>query len=148
GGIQMQVRGNSTLLGGCDPLYVVDGIIYSNASIPSGRGFANAAANVEQEADAVNRIADLNPADIESIEVLKGAAASSIYGSKAENGVVVIPTKRGQAGAPRVNLTQRIGISAPRKLLDPLLWTREEALADSRWGAAAAPYSGDRESVY
>ncbi len=148
GGIQMQVRGNSTLLGGFDPLYVVDGIIYSNASIPSGRGFANAAASVEQEADAVNRIADLNPADIESIEVLKGAAASSIYGSKASNGVVVITTKRGQAGAPRVNLTQRIGISAPLKLLDTRVWTREEALADSRWGAAAAPYFGDRESVY
>src|SRR5690606_22758625 len=90
GGIQMQVRGNATLLGGFDPLYVVDGVIYSNASIPSGRGYANAAADVRNEADAVNRIADLNPADIESIEVLKGAAASSIYGSKASNGVVVI----------------------------------------------------------
>lgn len=146
GGIQMQVRGNATLLGGFDPLYVVDGIIYSNASIPSGRGFANAAASVEMEADAVNRIADLNPADIESIEVLKGAAASSIYGSKASNGVVVITTKRGQAGAPRVNLTQRVGIAAPLKLLDTREWTRDEAVA--RYGAEAADYFGGRESVY
>jgi TonB-dependent starch-binding outer membrane protein SusC len=44
GGIQMQIRGNNTMLGGFDPLYVVDGVIYSNASIPSGRGLANAAA--------------------------------------------------------------------------------------------------------
>ncbi len=151
GGIQMQVRGNSTLLGGFDPLYVVDGIIYSNASIPSGRGFANAAASVEQEADAVNRIADLNPADIESIEVLKGAAASSIYGSKASNGVVVITTKRGQAGAPRVNLTQRIGIAAPLKLLDTRQWTRDAATAapaDGGYGPAAADYFGDRDVVH
>jgi len=148
GGIQMQVRGNSTLLGGFDPLYVVDGIIYSNASIPSGRGYANDAANVEMEADAVNRIADLNPADIASIEVLKGAAASSIYGSKASNGVVVITTKRGQPGAPQVNLTQRIGYSAPLKLLDTRVWSREAAIADSRYGDVAAEYFGDRDRVY
>lgn len=71
GGIQMQIRGNNTILGAYDPLFVVDGVIYSNESIPSGRGFANAAASVSMEADAVNRIADLNPADIESIEILK-----------------------------------------------------------------------------
>ncbi|MHB1167723.1 MAG: SusC/RagA family TonB-linked outer membrane protein [Longimicrobiales bacterium] len=146
GGIQMQVRGNSTLLGGFDPLYVVDGIIYSNASIPSGRGYANAAASVEQEADAVNRIADLNPADIASIEVLKGAAASSIYGSKASNGVVVITTKRGQPGAPSVNLTQRIGYSAPLKLLDTRVWTRDAAIA--AYGDGAADYFNGQESIY
>src|SRR5690606_17925829 len=67
GGIQMQIRGNATILGGFDPLYVVDGVIYSNASIPSGRGMATAAAVPNTEADAVNRIADLNPADIASI---------------------------------------------------------------------------------
>src|SRR5690606_5372838 len=77
GGIQMQVRGNSTILGSHDPLFVVDGVIYSNASIPSGRGLANAAASATMEADPVNRIADLNPNDIASIEVLKGAAATA-----------------------------------------------------------------------
>lgn len=151
GGIQMQVRGNATLLGGFDPLYVVDGVIYSNASIPSGRGYANAAADVRNEADAVNRIADLNPADIESIEVLKGAAASSIYGSKASNGVVVITTKRGQVGAPRVNLTQRVGISSPLRLLKSRVWTREEATAapaDGGFGPAAAEFFGDRDVVH
>lgn len=105
GGIQMQIRGTNTLLGGFDPLFVVDGVIYSNVSIAGGRGFANQAAIPEMEADAVNRIADLNPADIASIEVLKGAAASSIYGSKAANGVVVIRTVRGQSGAPQFNVT-------------------------------------------
>jgi TonB-dependent starch-binding outer membrane protein SusC len=138
GGIQMQIRGNATLLGGFDPLYVVDGVIYSNASIPSGRGFANAAAVPSTESDPVNRIADLNPADIATIEVLKGAAASSIYGSKAANGVVVITTVRGQMGAPRVNVTQRLGMSTPLELLDERRWTQAEAVA--RYGDVANKY--------
>ena len=57
----------------------------------------------------VNRIADLNPNDIESIEVLKGASASAIYGSKASNGVIIVTTRRGTAGAPRLNVRQRFG---------------------------------------
>ena len=60
GGVQIQVRGNNTILGGFDPLYVVDGIMYSNAVIPSGRGFANAA-GVSRRIRSPNRVADLNP---------------------------------------------------------------------------------------
>ncbi len=146
GGIQMQIRGNATLLGGFDPLYVVDGVIYSNASIPSGRGLANNAASSTLEADAVNRIADLNPADIASIEVLKGAAASSIYGSKAANGVVVITTVRGTAGAPQVNVTQRFGVFTPLKLLEERRWTADSAVA--RYGAAAQPFFQGNANPY
>lgn len=146
GGIQMQIRGNSTLLGGFDPLYVVDGVIYSNASIPSPRGFANAAASPALEADAVNRLADLNPADIASIEVLKGAAASSIYGSKASNGVVVITTVRGQAGAPQVNLVQRLGVFTPLRLLEERRWTADSAVA--RYGPAAQAFFQDNPNPY
>jgi len=138
GGVQVQVRGNNTILGGYDPLYVVDGIMYSNASVPSGRGLANAAASPSTEADAVNRIADLNPADIASIEVLKGAAASSIYGSKAANGVVVITTTRGQSGAPRFNLTQRVGVFSPLRLMDSRRFTLDSAVAT--YGEEARPY--------
>ncbi len=138
GGVQVQVRGNNTILGGYDPLYVVDGIMYSNASVPSGRGLANAAASPSTEADAVNRIADLNPADIASIEVLKGAAASSIYGSKAANGVVVITTTRGQSGAPRFNLTQRVGVFTPLRLMESRRFTLDSAIAT--FGEEARPY--------
>jgi TonB-dependent starch-binding outer membrane protein SusC len=146
GGMQIQVRGNSTLLGGFDPLFVVDGVIFSNASIPSGRGLANAAASPSLEADAVNRIADLNPADIASIEILKGAAASSIYGSKASNGVVVITTNRGRGGATRVNLTQRIGVNAPARLLELRQWTADSASV--RYGPAAAEFFQGNTSPY
>lgn len=146
GGIQMQIRGNVTLLGGADPLYVVDGVIYSNASIPSGRGLTNNAASPALEADPVNRIADLNPADIASIEVLKGAAASSIYGSKASNGVVVITTVRGQQGAPRANITQRVGQFTPLRLLEGRRFTRDEAVA--RYGAAAGQFFDGNPSPF
>ena len=146
GGMQIQVRGNNTILGGFDPLYVVDGVMYSNASIPSGRGFANNAASQTTEADAVNRIADLNPADIASIEVLKGAAASSIYGSKASNGVVVITTTRGRSGAPRFNLTQRVGVFTPLRLMESRRWTLDSAVV--RYGAAARPFFENNPNAY
>ncbi len=146
GGIQMQIRGNNTILGGYDPLFVVDGVIYSNASIPSGRGYANAAASVTQEADAVNRLADLNPNDIASIEVLKGASASSIYGSKAANGVVVITTTRGASGTPRFNITQRFGVFSPLRLMDSRRWSLDDALAE--YGEAARPFFGGSTSAF
>jgi TonB-linked SusC/RagA family outer membrane protein len=138
GGVQLQIRGNATILGAFDPLFVVDGVIYANTSIPSGRGMVNNAASPTLEADPVNRIADLNPADIASIEVLKGAAASSIYGSKASNGVVVVTTNRGTAGAPRINIVQRLGVSSPLRLLDARRWTLDSALVVYR--DAARPF--------
>lgn len=146
GGIQMQIRGNNTVLGGYDPLFVVDGVIYSNATVPGGRGLTNNAANATLEADAVNRLADLNPNDIASIEVLKGAAASSIYGSKAANGVVVVTTTRGQSGAPRVNVTQRVGQYTPLRLMKHRRWTLDSALA--RFGEPARAFFGGSQSVF
>jgi TonB-linked SusC/RagA family outer membrane protein len=138
GGIQLQIRGNSTILGASDPLYVVDGVIYSNARIPSLRNNATAGVN-KNEDDAVNRIADLNPADIQSIEILKGAAASSIYGSKAANGVVVITTLRGQQGRPRVNVSQRIGTFDMARGYEARCWTLDEAT--DAFGPSAAQYA-------
>ncbi|HEX3159645.1 MAG TPA: TonB-dependent receptor plug domain-containing protein, partial [Gemmatimonadaceae bacterium] len=136
GGIQMQIRGNNTILGAFDPLYVVDGVIYSNERISSGRGSITQAAFAAAEDDAVNRVADINPADIESIEILKGAAASSIYGSKAANGVVLITTRRGKAGDVRMNLTQRLGQFTPMNKLESRKWTQAEAVDEYGPGVA------------
>ena len=154
GGIQMQIRGNNTILGAFDPLYVIDGVIYSNDRIASGRGTINDAAFATAEDDAVNRVADINPADIESIEILKGAAASSIYGSKAANGVVIITTKRGERGPARVNVRQRLGVYARSKSLESRRFTEAEAVA--KYGAGVAhwfdnnpsPYFNHYEAVY
>ena len=114
GGAQIQIRGATSILGQGDPLYVIDGVIVSNATIPNGlNSISRAGGTIGGAQDnAVNRLADINPADIENVEVLKSAAASAIYGSRATNGVVVITTKRGKSGAPRWNVTQRVGTAA------------------------------------
>lgn len=99
GGISVRMRGVTSILGNADPLWVVDGVVVSNAAIPGGsnavtRGQAGVIAS--QQENPLNRIADLNLNDIERIEVLKGASASAMYGSKASNGVILITTKRGR----------------------------------------------------
>lgn len=114
GGAQLRLRGVSTINGQSSPLYVIDGVIVSNVSVPSGANAITAAAaggNTSNQDNPVNRIADLNPNDIEQIEVLKGASAAALYGSKASNGVVIITTKRGRSGENRVEVTQRVGFS-------------------------------------
>jgi TonB-linked SusC/RagA family outer membrane protein len=109
GGLQLNIRGSSSINAAAEPLYVVDGVVVSNIAIASNANEITAAAggsNPSLEQDALqNRIADLNPDDIESIEVLKGASAAAMYGAKASNGVVIITTKRGEVGPPRLRGT-------------------------------------------
>lgn len=108
GGGQIQIRGASSLLGRIDPLIVVDGVIISNSVRSNGQAVITGSLNAGEE-NGTNRLADINPADIENVEVLKGSVASAIYGSQATNGVVIITTKRGRSGTPRFNFTQRVG---------------------------------------
>lgn len=114
GGTQVQLRGVSTILGNFTPLYVVDGVIVNNSTIPSGLNVVSGSArgNFSSSQDqSVNRVADLNPNDIESVQILKGPSASSIYGSKGTNGVIIITTKQGRAGRTNIDFTQRVGRS-------------------------------------
>ncbi len=120
GGAQLRLRGISTINGQSSPLYVIDGVIISNVSTSAGVNAITAAAaggNPSTQDNPVNRVADLNPNDIETLEVLKGASAAALYGSKASNGVVVITTKRGRNGENHANVTQRFGISQVSKKL-------------------------------
>lgn len=110
GGIAMRLRGVSSLTGNNQPLFIIDGVYISNAEIPSGLRFASGA-NAGNEENASNRIADINPEDIESIEILKGASAAAIYGTRANAGVVIITTKQGQAGKTKVRFEQDFGIN-------------------------------------
>ena len=87
GGVSIQIRGVSSISGSNSPLYVIDGIIIPPVGDP-GSGS--------------NPLNTINPAEIESIDVLKDASATAIYGSQATNGVIVITTKRGKAGAPQI----------------------------------------------
>jgi TonB-linked SusC/RagA family outer membrane protein len=117
GGSIVRMRGVTTIIGAFQPMYVIDGVIVSNVQLATGtNAFTTANGNTlapqtENQDNGANRIADINPYDIETVEVLKGAAASAIYGSKASNGVIILTTKRGQAGATQFTVTQRVGMS-------------------------------------
>jgi TonB-dependent starch-binding outer membrane protein SusC len=119
GGMQVQIRGATSILGQGDPLYVVDGVIVSNQSVAGGLASISRSSGTttSTQDQTVNRLADINPNDIENIEVLKSAAATAIYGSRATNGVVVITTKKGRVGAARYNVTERMGSEQATRLL-------------------------------
>src|SRR5947199_2217858 len=124
GGAQMQIRGVTSILGNGQPLFVMDGVIISNDAISDGANSVTGAGSranpsgIGGTQDAlVKRLADLNPAEIESIEVLKSAAATAMYGSRATNGVVIIKSRHGRGGAPAFNLTSRIGRSPAYRLV-------------------------------
>lgn len=97
-GVKIRIRGSSSVSAGNNPLYVVDGIPITSTDQSSTGG-------------PTNPIADINFNDIESIEILKDAAASAIYGSRASNGVVLITTKRGKSGKTNVNINYFSGSS-------------------------------------
>ena len=108
GGISVRMRGTSSFISGSDPLYIVDGVIIDNSSVQLR--------DLGSRSNVQNRLADLNPADIERIEIVRGAAAAALYGSRANNGVVQIFTKRGAAGGrPRVSFQTRAATSELRR---------------------------------
>jgi len=108
GGTSIRLRGTSSILGGAEPLVVIDGVIVDNNSA----ALISIGANASREGAAMqNRLADIAPADIERIEILKGAAAAALYGSRANNGVIQIFTKRGQQGRPLVTYRTEAGIT-------------------------------------
>ncbi|GAC1651775.1 MAG: TonB-dependent receptor [Gemmatimonadaceae bacterium] len=143
GGAQVQLRGVTSINATSSPLYVIDGVAVSNQSIGTGlNSITNAGGGITNDQDqAVNRVADINPEDVETIDVLKGASAGAIYGSKASNGVIIITTKRGQAGAPRFGLTQRFGqFSISKKLGQRCFGSQAEAV-DWNGGPLPAPFT-------
>jgi TonB-linked SusC/RagA family outer membrane protein len=108
GGVSIRLRGTNSILGGAEPLYVVDGVIIDNSS----EALVSLGANATRGGAALsNRLADLDPADVDRIEVLKGAAAAALYGSRANNGVIQIFTKSGTAGKPVFNASTEIATS-------------------------------------
>jgi TonB-linked SusC/RagA family outer membrane protein len=129
GGAQVQIRGVTSINGSSSPLYVVDGVIVSNIAISTGLHAVTNSGSSSQD-QQVNRIADLNPADIENIEVLKGASAGAIYGSKASNGVIIVTTKRGRNGKPRIQFQQSVGRFDLSHKLGLRCFTSSEEAAD------------------
>lgn len=97
GSYQIILRGINTILGSADPLVVVDGVVVSSAGPVSGDNAVTGADRMARGGAPANRLADINPGDVERIEVLRGPSASAMYGSRASNGVILITTKRGKA---------------------------------------------------
>ncbi len=127
GGFTIRLRGASTVAGSSDPLFVVDGVIVNNDQFPTGAGtgaFNGAtSANAGTQDQAPNRISDINPSDIESVEILKGPSAAAIYGTRASGGVIVITTKRGKGGKTRISVNQDVGTAKARHLLGSSDWS-------------------------
>lgn len=108
GGVSVTLRGYSTVLGNSNPLYIIDGVIIDNSSPEL----------IDLGGYTQNRLVDLNPNDIDRIEIIKGAAAAAVYGSRASNGVVQIFTKKGSLGKPRVSFSTSLNINQLRKEIE------------------------------
>lgn len=115
GGFSIRLRGPSTIKGSSEPLYVVDGVITSNLTT----NVTNINVNSGDGQPGQNRMADINPNDIESINILNGAAAAALYGSRASNGVVIITTKRGlKNGETEFSFKSTLNVNYLRKKVD------------------------------
>lgn len=119
------VRGNTSVLRGYDearalssPLYVIDGIITTTNDLGA----------LEGNGTGTNVIAGLNPNDIESIDILKDASASAIYGSRGSNGVIIIKTRRAKVGKPEFNFSTYMGIAQKPKLVETVIGAQERRM--------------------
>jgi TonB-linked SusC/RagA family outer membrane protein len=137
GGFQIKIRGlNSLRENGNEPLYIIDGVPYSSETI----GYSNTTSGVPTPTSPLNSI---NPNDIESIEVLKDADATAIYGSRGANGVVLITTKKGQAGKTKITVSSSSGFGKVTEMMDLMntqqyLEMRRQGFAND--GVASYPY--------
>ncbi|WP_026770545.1 SusC/RagA family TonB-linked outer membrane protein [Asinibacterium sp. OR53] len=115
-GASITIRGgNSTSEGRQNqPLFVIDGVIYDNSTTVTGNTGTDGLSR--SNTTFSNRIMDVNPEDVESLSVLKGAAAAALYGSRAADGVVIITTKKGAEGVVKVNATSKVSTSWANKL--------------------------------
>ncbi|GAB3935620.1 SusC/RagA family TonB-linked outer membrane protein [Larkinella terrae] len=102
--LQIRVRGAASISAGNEPLYVLDGIPITSQDVNT------------TDNELFSPLADIDPNDIESIEILKDASASAIYGSRASNGVVLVTTKRGKVGRTNVTVGYYTGVSKPTRL--------------------------------
>ena len=123
-GIFIRVRGSSSINASNDPLYVVDGVFLNNRTLQS----------ISTGGQQTSPIADLNPGDIESIEILKDANATAIYGSRGANGVVLISTKRGKLNRKtKVDIGYYKGVSKAIKFWPTITGQGEGILQNETW---------------
>ena len=150
GGVNVNLRGTSTLTGSTQPLYVIDGVIINNDANQSGVDVitkSTGAGSERPQGQPTNRIGDINPNDIESIEVLKGASAAAIYGAKASNGVIIITTKRGRGGKTKFNFSTRTGQSSLLKKMGHRVFDNYQE-AEDQYGADIASLGNNSSGTW
>jgi TonB-linked SusC/RagA family outer membrane protein len=123
GGLSIRIRGASSVNAGNEPLYVIDGFPIDNSPLLAGGGVAGTGTNLNPR----NPLNSLNPSDVLSVEILKDASATAIYGSRGANGVILITTKKGNAGRTSVNYDTYVGSQSVAKKMDIL--STEEYIA-------------------
>jgi TonB-dependent starch-binding outer membrane protein SusC len=128
----IRIRGSSSLQGGNEPLYVIDGV-----PVYSGGGFGDTGGN-----GRISPLSTINPADIESMEILKDASSTAIYGARAANGVVLITTKTGKAGRDAISLDSYYGIQNVARKIPVLNGTQYATLVNEAYtnDGLKAPY--------
>lgn len=136
GATSIRIRGTSSINGNNEPLYVIDGVpVMSDAASVSTGVLKN---------PAFNPMSNINPNDISSIEILKDAAATSIYGARGANGVVLVTTKRGKSGAPKVTFNTSLTVQSVSKTIEML-----DAVQLAELGNEAADNDGiERKDIY
>ncbi|MBT1689851.1 SusC/RagA family TonB-linked outer membrane protein [Dawidia soli] len=141
--ISVKIRGISSINAGNDPLYVIDGMPVNTVQPVGSPSIVGTAANQ----NARSPLNGINPADIESIEILKDASATAIYGSRGANGVVLITTKRGSAGALKINYNVQAGTQRVANKLDMLSGPEYRdvlnSIIDAGGGVASERVTGD-----
>lgn len=115
----IRVRGGTSITASNDPLYVIDGVpISTSAGVNQSNIGSSTTDFFDQE--PINPLSNINPNDIESINILKDASATAIYGSRGANGVIMITTKKGKAGMRQLDYSFNLGVSTVAKKLDVL----------------------------
>ncbi len=137
----IRIRGGNSLSFGNDPLFVIDGFIYYNdnslTNLAPGSGTVPSVTGVSS-----NGLATINPSDIESIDILKDAAATAIYGSRGANGVVIVTTKRGTRGSNNISYSGYYGTQQAGKTLSVLNGPQWAKLFDDLYTATPAIQAG------
>lgn len=141
GSTTIRIRGSSSIRSGNQPLFVLDGIPLSGGSARPGAEGGN------YGSDGGNPLNYMNPNDIASIEILKDASATAIYGSRGANGVVIINTKRGTTGAPKVDISAATGIANVAKKLE-VMNADEYRAALVEYDRPVDPVTGRRNGDY
>ncbi len=143
GSAKIVIRGNRSASGNNQPLYVIDGVPMLN-SISVQPASTHGGNNDAGGRDSGDGISNLNPDDIESINILKGASAAALYGSQAANGVIVVTTKKGRAGAAKIDVSSNITFDNAIEL--PEFQNDYGQAGDRSWGSKLAK-AGNRDYV-